>query len=1179
MDFLRLKNKLGIVSLLALMWCTVAQNALAQITYPVESKMVITPPYSLFLTDYATPGKISATLTLMDPLKVGYKIKARLVIKSPDKGVIIKTKPGSEIVFDKGLDFGVPTPVSLLDMQTLFDFKNLDITPVSVLTNGGRLPEGLYFMNLEIIDGNISTEVLVSNVNLGAQLAWITLNDPPFLNFPANKKTITPLNPQNIVFQWTPRHIQSLNSEAGTVYTFRLIEVAPNQNPYQAFLSTSSPVFEVKDIQFPYYNLTQLDLQLVDGKQYAWQVQATTRGGKDMFKNEGLSEVFSFYYTSVCPSPVLPSIQQRAGIAELKWNAPIMPTTIGGNALQSYMVMYRPSGSSTAWQLWPYSIQGKTAPYLLSLDKLEPGKFYDIQIKSVCTNNESDKVYAGAAKNEAATTCDNGPKQLNIKDDPAKPGQKLLAWETVQGASGYRLKREDKGTWVNVEMEPLTVTSYSLGGLPVKVRVDAICSNEDKPGIEYLITSTTTGHHGDCLTPSPLGFKTGELQDDSRFTAEWDTESVYEKYTFKYRPKGSINEAEWVVKDTTAIPIHIPGIDGTTYEYAIVFTCSATEKDTTDMGYFQVQKHQTITVDPPTGNCFPPAHTAYEVTSTTTCDLIWDKIGEATKYQVAYAIAGTDDWQIVEATRPKITLEKLAPNKKYKYKVSAICKDGNTSIASDTVNFDTGKPTVFNDDCEKITSFDTVSTDFETIILYWEAKEGHSSYLVTYHDVNEDITSWHTYNLNRASLPSDTAVISNLKAGKTYEFQIQPYCGTEKGPKSIVKEYSTRKAPALTTDSNFVCGKEDAIPVPGPCHHDPKVNEIFHAADFDVRVDNVLSANAGEGVMILPYMNNALVKVEYKGVKLDADERMCQGKAWVVTVKLNAIGFDNAEKVKGFVDQANKLMDDLDKNINEIQGYVDQAEDAYNKAKEVSQQIKDKIAELKQALKDYKAKKDAATPSEKKSWSDKIKALMKDVGDGLKNIDLSNVGKDVLAAADKLADLVKKLLNEIAIPNRDRAKKSAEENADDKVSRRSSIDNLNKKNKELVIGENDKSSMDTLGLGIQTVSLDAATINYMKANNADFKNYHEKSVAINARKKIINEGLAYALVALDILSDTDQLKAVVGYVRNDLKKDVTDLLTSSIQDALDGKNPDFEKKVKGILDAKIKPLVAPYISW
>ncbi|MBC7390453.1 MAG: fibronectin type III domain-containing protein [Opitutaceae bacterium] len=896
-------------------------QGIAQFTYPVETRMVVTQPYPSILSDFGSPGKVTGFLTLNDPNRSGLKVKVRLHIVSNDQGVSIITKPNRELIIEEGLSAGIPYP--LTNISSLFNLNDLDIKPVGLLNNGGKLPEGMYFFNLEVFEAVSGKDQVLSNTRFGSQMVWITINEPPFLNFPVNNKTIVPIIPQNIVFQWTPRHIQSLNSSEGVSYNFYLVQVGPGQNANQAMQSNTSPRLEIKGLPYPYYNYSQLDFILKEGNQYAWQVQVISNG-KDEFKYNGLSEVFSFYYLSLCPKPSLPAIVQGT-IADLKWSAAL--NISADNATQSYSIQYRFSGSSSAWQIYSYDVNSQSGSqnFTQPLNMLEAGKSYDVQIKTVCKINESDPVYAGTAKNEKLVSCENGPQQLMVKDDPDKPGQKIIKWNPVEGASSYKIKRENAPDWTTEFTNSPDQYSYSVNNLPVYIRVDAVCDGKDMPGLAVSINAATNGLQGTCSIPQPLGFKAGDLGLDNKVAVEWRTGDIYENYIFSYRKKGLTSEADWTTKEGKVLPFNLDGTEGETYEYKIKFVCGTNNEASTQNALFQVLRPQAVITDPTTGSCFPPAHISSEVSEVTKCDLVCDKVEGAKSYEVAYTIKGSENWNTSTSSKPKFQLTSLTPNTSYVYKIRAVCTDGN-SIYSDTASFVTVLSGITGN-CEKIVDFDTVSTTAQDIILKWEAKNNYSSYAVLYHDVSEDVTAWHNLTVNKASVQFDTAVIRNLKPARTYEIQVQAYCGTDKANKSIVKNYITRNGSPLTTDNSFYCGADPDLPRPGtPCNKVPQTNDYFQTGGGF----QILVSEPGKGAMVLPYMDNALVQVEFAGVMLDSKNIMCKGRVWVKSLELNVIGFGNADKIKAFMAKVGGTISDLESIFDDADNAIDEGDQYVN---------------------------------------------------------------------------------------------------------------------------------------------------------------------------------------------------------------------------------------------------------
>ena len=285
--------------LLLPLYLTMCLTIQAQI-FPIQVTPQLVPPYSPYLSDYTAPGAQALLIHIRtnDITLSGYAVKLRFTIEGV--GITIRTNPHfnpSPIILEGG---GVQQTFQGVDLYEYFDPYALDFSGYSrnEYQKRARLPEGLYRFTVEVLDFNRGT--LVSNA--GTTMAWIVLNDPPMLNFPTNFSKVPSGDPTNILFSWTPRHSGSPNAAFTTEYTFRLIEVWPeNRNPYDAFL-TQVPLFEITTAQHQLLYSTS-EPALVHGRKYAWQVQSRDTEGRDLFKNNGRSEVFIFQYGEALAVP------------------------------------------------------------------------------------------------------------------------------------------------------------------------------------------------------------------------------------------------------------------------------------------------------------------------------------------------------------------------------------------------------------------------------------------------------------------------------------------------------------------------------------------------------------------------------------------------------------------------------------------------------------------------------------------------------------------------------------------------------------------------------------------------------------------------------------------------------------------------------------------------------------
>ncbi|GAL86825.1 hypothetical protein MYP_4055 [Sporocytophaga myxococcoides] len=347
------------------------KNVFAQ-TYPVTVNSQLIPPYSLYLSDYANPEneKLFVSLLFNDANISTYNVKLQLTIEGV--GIKIQSKPDGYYPAI-ALTSGMMERLSGADLAPYFDPNNLifqGITKEQYQKNAS-LPEGIYKFSIQVFD--YERNKLISNKSISQ--AWIVLNDPPRIVTPTCQSLIKVLYPQNIVFQWLPMHLTSPNASFTTEYHFRLVQIMPiGRNPNDAMLS-SPPIFEaVTDNSTLYYGISET--QLIPGQQYAWRVQAKDKGGKDLFKNNGYSEVCMFTYGDPCKPPVnIKAEVQSPQTAKINWDQMFGP--------QSFIVRYREKGTSTWYKNEAFQnssdIKGLTA-----------NKQYEYQIQSACDPIESE---------------------------------------------------------------------------------------------------------------------------------------------------------------------------------------------------------------------------------------------------------------------------------------------------------------------------------------------------------------------------------------------------------------------------------------------------------------------------------------------------------------------------------------------------------------------------------------------------------------------------------------------------------------------------------------------------------------------------------------------------------------------------------------------------------------------
>ena len=361
---------LGKTSLIVL--CTLYAAMGHSQNFPVQVIPQAVPPAPIYLSNYADASTVNS------PLRVQLILNDFTI---PSREIRLKTYvQGNGISFQSNdivvgatplfLEGGTPLILTNVELAPYFQFENIIGIPPNVY--GQPIPEGAYQFCFEVFD------VLTGNrlSDRSCAVSVVFQNEPPFLVLPRNKTNVEEINPQNIVFQWTPRSINVTNVE----YELSLVEIWDNQvDPQQAFLS-SPPVFQTTTTATTYVYGPAEPL-LLSGKNYAWRVQAMAKQGTEeigLFKNQGYSEIFSFSYAGSCDLPFGMNHEVKGSTnANIFWDD-------FSTDVPEYTVRYRQKGNDNEWFL------SKTTTNQLTLWDLKAGTTYEYQLQKKCVITQSD---------------------------------------------------------------------------------------------------------------------------------------------------------------------------------------------------------------------------------------------------------------------------------------------------------------------------------------------------------------------------------------------------------------------------------------------------------------------------------------------------------------------------------------------------------------------------------------------------------------------------------------------------------------------------------------------------------------------------------------------------------------------------------------------------------------------
>ncbi|GJM36078.1 MAG: hypothetical protein DHS20C18_50790 [Saprospiraceae bacterium] len=377
-------------------------NLQAQQIYPVQVNGMLIPPHSLVLSDYSfnRAQDVLFFLTLQDPVENSRMVKLRLTILH-NGTEIITTNPNYNpppIILEKDN----PLMIDGTDLAGYLDQNNL--INLSGQQTGGLLPEGFNSFCLEVID-------LERNVPISDRICvsgFFELSDPPLLNTPICHEVLPWTETQNIIFNWLPQHLSSINPPLDVQYEFKLVQVLPDQNPNDAFLF-SAPIYE--ETVFTPSLLYLEDAPLLEpGVVYAWRVRAFDGQGGDLFSNNGYSEVCTFSFLE--EEVIDPNIAYTCNDGLCYWPGNLSQLSLSGglnigdevkiNHFTMKLTAIQTSGAD--------QYQGEGTIFIPFLSSKLKVTFSDIKV------NDKNRVYAGQVFSAAPQNTALIPPLFDISD-------------------------------------------------------------------------------------------------------------------------------------------------------------------------------------------------------------------------------------------------------------------------------------------------------------------------------------------------------------------------------------------------------------------------------------------------------------------------------------------------------------------------------------------------------------------------------------------------------------------------------------------------------------------------------------------------------------------------------------------------------------------------------------------
>jgi|GEM_PF-6997784 len=341
--------------------------------FPVVAKFTQRPPYPIYLADFSNPSQTNLSIQIRQNDRTIASRPFRIRIYIEGQGFRIES---IDKVLDEPslvLNFGQVYDLPSVQVANYFKQYNLKVTPEQY-----RQPfnEGTFRFGVEIVD--FATDRPISGIQWSTPV-WITVNEPPVWAQPKNEELVKPTMPQNLIFQWLPRH----NNISNVEYEFEMTEIISRDGNVGMLQSIflSQPTFYKVRTQSTTLNYNATLPPLVAGRIYAYRVRALAKRGNEdvgIFRNNGFSEIHYLRYgeTILPPTNLKVAWADNNKDATLNWR--------GEPNHKSFEVEAREKDAKNAeWSKKEVPTQGTGLYNNFTFNNLDPSKNYEVRVTGI----------------------------------------------------------------------------------------------------------------------------------------------------------------------------------------------------------------------------------------------------------------------------------------------------------------------------------------------------------------------------------------------------------------------------------------------------------------------------------------------------------------------------------------------------------------------------------------------------------------------------------------------------------------------------------------------------------------------------------------------------------------------------------------------------------------------------
>ena len=217
--------------------------------------------------------------------------------------------------------------------------------------------------------------------------------------------------------------------------------------------------------------------------------------------------------------------------------------------------------------------------------------------------------------------------------------------------------------------------------------------------------------------------------------------------------------------------------------------------------------------------------------------------------------------------------------------------------------------------------------------ISWNGNPNNTNFSVRYRKANTPNATWYEQDSFFEEIEID-----GLQAETTYEYQVTGGCNAFNSVYSPLATVTTAAAPEV----NYTCGLPPDDYDLGNSNPLPALNrdDILYAGDFDVRISEATGSAgnfSGKGTVVVPYLDNLAVSVDFSSITVNTDYRMTAG-----SMEVKGIGVDVlSDEVIDLIDELDETLASVDDVLNDISDGLDLADEIADEVSDLANDILD----------------------------------------------------------------------------------------------------------------------------------------------------------------------------------------------------------------------------------------------